>query len=290
MSGLKRVLAATDGSGHGACAVTSGAALARRAGAAFEVVSVVEVLLLPRAYEPEEDKAVFYQDRLLAAARRQAEVQAREAGAPEALVHVSGGLAAPVVAETAEKLAADLVVVGAHPQPAAARFLVGSTAERVIRLAHCPVLVATTRRSEAFRRILAAVDLSPQSHGVLQSATRIAEVDGAEVRALYVHEPLPPMLSEAALFGEDELVELQRSAFERLIAETTPAAGMESRERRGHSGEEIVKEAEAWDADLIVVGTHGFGFFNRLLLGSTSVYVLRHGHWATIVVPQAEGR
>ncbi len=290
MSGLKRVLAATDGSEHGACAVTSGAALARRAGATFEVVSVVEVLLLPQAYAPEGDKAAFYEDRLLAASRQQAEVQAREAGAPGAPVHVSGGLAAPVVAQTAERLAADLVVVGAHPQPAVARFLVGSTAERVIRLAHCPVLVATERRSEAFRRILAAVDLSPQSRGILETATSIAGVDGAEIRVIYVHEPLPPMLSEAALFGEEELVELQRSAFQRLIAETTPAAGMESRERRGNSGEEIVKEAEAWDADLIVVGTHGFGFFNRLLLGSTSLYVLRHGHWATIVVPQAEGR
>ncbi|KPK82401.1 MAG: hypothetical protein AMS25_02510 [Gemmatimonas sp. SM23_52] len=289
MPGLKRVLAATDGSEHGACAVATGARLARRAEAGFEVVSVAEVLLLPRAYEPEQGAGALYEDQLLALTRQKAEAQAREAGAPEAPVHVCGGLAAPVVADTARKLAADLIVVGAHPQPAVARFLVGSTAERVMRLAHCPVLVATERRSEPFRRILAAVDLSPRSRTTLETAATIGKVDDAEIRVLHVHEPLPPMLAEAALFGEQELVELRRGEFERLIAETTLPSGMESRERYGHAGDEILGEAEEWDADLIVIGTHGHGFFNQLLLGSTSLYVLRHGHLATMVVPQEEG-
>jgi nucleotide-binding universal stress UspA family protein len=289
MRRLERVLAATDGSEHGAWAVATGAALARRTDAGFEVVSVAEVLLLPRAYELERGAGVLHEDQLLAATRQKAEAQAREAGAPEAPVHVSGGLAAPVVTDTARKLAADLIVVGAHPQPAVARFLVGSTAERVMRLAHCPVLVATERGGEPFRRILAAVDLSPRSRATLETAASIAEVDDAEILALHVHEPLPPMLAEAALFGEQELVELRRGEFERLIAETTPPSGMESREREGHAGEEILEEAEEWDADLIVVGTHGHGFFNQLLLGSTSLYVLRHGQRATMVVPQAEG-
>jgi nucleotide-binding universal stress UspA family protein len=39
---------------------------------------------------------------------------------------------------------------------------------------------------------------------------------------------------------------------------------------------------------LIVMGSHGFGFFNRLLLGSISLYVLRHGHRATLVVPRPD--
>ncbi len=57
--------------------------------------------------------------------------------------------------------------------------------------------------------------------------------------------------------------------------------------REGHAGHEILHAAEEWGADLIIMGTHGFGFFNRLLLGSISVYVLRHGHLATLVVPRA---
>lgn len=44
---IERVLAATDGSEYGAKAVQTGAALSRRAGASFEVVTIVEVLMLP---------------------------------------------------------------------------------------------------------------------------------------------------------------------------------------------------------------------------------------------------
>ncbi len=48
MYGLRRILAATDGSDHGACAVGSGAPLALRAGASLDVASVVETeTLLP---------------------------------------------------------------------------------------------------------------------------------------------------------------------------------------------------------------------------------------------------
>ncbi len=47
----------------------------------------------------------------------------------------------------------------------------------------------------------------------------------------------------------------------------------------------------SWGADPIVLGSYGFGFFNRLQLGSTSLHVLRHGHVATPVVsPEATSR
>jgi nucleotide-binding universal stress UspA family protein len=62
-------------------------------------------------------------------------------------------------------------------------------------------------------------------------------------------------------------------------------ATVEARTREGEAGEGILEEAQDWDADLIVLGTHGFGFFDRLMLGRTSLYVLRHGHRATLVVP-----
>ncbi|NIR29067.1 MAG: universal stress protein, partial [Gammaproteobacteria bacterium] len=81
-----------------------------------------------------------------------------------------------------------------------------------------------------------------------------------------------------------------RNQFEQVLSEVSlPSELMVSREiREGHAGHEILHEAKAWGADLIVVGTHGFGFFNRLLLGSTSVYVLRHGHCDVLVVPRPQ--
>ncbi len=285
MVSLKRVLAATDGSEHGLSAVVSGAGFARRAGASFEVISVVESRLFPLEVE-----AKRYYEAVSEELRRKVEEQTAGAEASDAPIHVRGGLAAPLITEVAGELNTDVIVVGAHPRPAVARFLVGSTAERIIRLAHRPVLVATEPRRESFRRILTAVDLSAQSRQVLETAAAMALLEGAELRALYVQDRLTPMLLEAALFDERESRHHAGLQFERAIAETKLPAnlGLSHELREGHAGHEILHEAKDWNADLIVMGSHGFGFFNRLLLGSVSLHVLRHGHLATLVVPRRD--
>jgi nucleotide-binding universal stress UspA family protein len=285
MQELQHVLAATDASEHGLSAVVTGAACARRSGASLDVVSVLETRLMPFGI-----KATEYHERFGEELHRKVVAQAEEAGAADATVHVRGGLAAPLITKMADEFGSDLVVVGAHPRPAVARFLVGSTAERGIRLARPPVLVATEGRREPFRRILVAVDLSRQSRRVLELAAVFAQADEAEIRALYVQDRLTPMLLEAALFDEQEQRHRAREQFELILSEVSlPSELMVSREiREGHAGHEVLHEAQQWKADLIVLGTHGFGFFNRMLLGSTSTYVLRHGDCATLVVPRPE--
>lgn len=289
MFDVRHVLAATDGSEHGMQAVVTGAACARRAGAKLDVVSVVDSLFTP----PGIDELTF-QDALVKGLKERVVSQMRRAAATDAPFHLRRGLAAPTITEVASEIDADLIVVGAHPRPAVARFLVGSTAERVIRLSHRPVLVATEEHEEPFRRVLAAIDLSAQSRLVLEAAVATALNCGSELRALYVQDRLTPMLLEAALFDERETRhhagEQLRKA---LAAVATPSELMIGREvREGHAGQEILHTAEEWEADLILMGAHGFGFFNRLLLGSISTYVLRHGQRAILIVPrplEAEG-
>ena len=46
----------------------------------------------------------------------------------------------------------------------------------------------------------------------------------------------------------------------------------------------IIEEAEEWGADLIVVGSHGYGFFERMLIGSVSDAVLHHAPCSVLVV------
>ncbi len=49
-------------------------------------------------------------------------------------------------------------------------------------------------------------------------------------------------------------------------------------------GRAIVEEAERWGADLIVVGSHGYGFWGRSFLGSTSDTVIHHAPCSVLVV------
>ena len=56
---------------------------------------------------------------------------------------------------------------------------------------------------------------------------------------------------------------------------------------RGSAGRAIVEEAESWGADLIVVGSHGYGFWSRVMLGSVSNAVVHHAPCAVLVVRTA---
>lgn len=285
MDAVEHVLAATDGSEHGLSAVVTSAYCARRSGASMDIVTVAESLLSPAGI----DMALYeetFEDRL----REQVQAQMAAAEVTDAPLHLEVGFAAPAITRVAEEVDADLIVVGAHPRPAVARFLVGSTAERVIRMAHRPVLVAIEQRRAPFRRVLAAVDLSGQSQRVVETAVATAMACSSELRALYVEDRLTPMLLEAALYDEEESRQRARDQLkEALTAAAVPSElALSSEVREGHAGQEILGTAEDWDADLIVMGSHGFGFFNRLLLGSISTYVLRHGHRATLVVPRRE--
>jgi len=285
MDAVEHVLAATDGSEHGLSAVVTSAYCARRSGASLDIVTVAEALLSPAGID-----MALYEETFAEQLREQVEAQMAAAEVADAPLHLEVGFAAPAITRVAEAVDADLIVVGAHPRPAMARFLVGSTAERVIRMAHRPVLVAIEQMRQPFRRILAAVDLSGQSQQVVETAVAIATACGSELRALYVEDRLTPMLLEAALYDEKESRQHARDQLkETLGAVAVPSElALSSEVREGHAGQEVLRTAEDWDADLIVMGSHGFGFFNRLLLGSISTHVLRHGHRATLVVPRAE--
>lgn len=287
MPRIERILAATDGGEHGLQAVVTGAALARRTGATFEAVTVAEPVIVPEAQTPAGVPVADYENAFLDDSRRAARAQLEEAGAQDAKLHVRSGLAARAIAQLADEWEADLIVLGAHPKPALARFLVGSTEERVIRLAHRPVLAAVEPRREPFLRVLTAIDLSDQSSRVLRAGAAIAAADGARFRTLYVQEPLPPMLEESETFDVAQYRQQGRSQLRQLIdgAKLPEGLEVEVHVHEGKAGARILEEAQEWDADLIVMGTHGFGFFERLLLGSTSLHVMRHGHRATVVVP-----
>ncbi len=64
-----------------------------------------------------------------------------DAGLKAAAIHIRFGEPAHEIAEAAQALKADLIVISSHGRTGAAHLLIGSVAERVVRLARCPVLV-----------------------------------------------------------------------------------------------------------------------------------------------------
>jgi nucleotide-binding universal stress UspA family protein len=147
---LKKILVATDFSEPSEAALAYGRELARNFGSTLIVAHVVDNAFTGAVGA---DGFVFSDPRLQqdleATARRRIELllsdEDRAVLAAEAAVIVSNAPAYAIV-DYARKANVDLIVMGTHGRGAVAHLLMGSVAERVVRLAPCPVL--TVRRPE----------------------------------------------------------------------------------------------------------------------------------------------
>lgn len=134
-----------------------------------------------------------------------------------------------------------------------------------------------------YQRILLAVDGSRSSDLALSQAIIIARATGAEVKALFVVDD-SDVFFEAGYFNPKELVDNiiahGRKALDAASARLGEAGVRHSVQldekpvSPGRISLTIVTEADAWNADLIVLGTHGRRGVRRLLMGSVSEGVL----------------
>lgn len=201
--------------------------------------------------------------------------------APGTVRHLAYEAAAEAVLAVAAETRAQLVLVGAsraeHPHG-----LLGGTAERVLRGAGCPVLVLRGEPGRTPRRLLLGTDLGELSGLAHERGLQVAaELFGAPeaVRSLLVIGPpmiSPPLPLEAVFNVAD--AEMHRFLAGRTAGEPPPEPAV----RVGTPAAEIVAEAGAWQADLVVLGTHG-----GVMLGSVAESVLRHAPCDVLVVPAA---
>ena len=148
----------------------------------------------------------------------------------------------------------------------------------------------------AIDRVLCPVDLSSYSRQALQHALAIARWYEAKVTVLHVFRQVPVVDTAAAALGAGlyappvALPDIDRTAVERHVAEfvaqTPGAAGVAIHVCEGiNVREEILREAEAMGADLLVLGSHGLTGVKRLVLGSVAENVLRHSPTPVLIVP-----
>jgi len=266
-------------------ALAAAAELARWTGAALHLVHTFD---LPPLFTPPElgaysaewvGQCVETQQGMLRAAAR------RTPGAESAVCHSVIGAPGPVILATAAQVRADLVVVGAARGGRLARAFLGTTAQRVLRGAGCPVLVVRRPVQRPLERVLLTGDLSELSAAVhergLDTATALFGAP-ASARSLlvvvlpFLPQPLPPGSLRRAAHAE----------LETFLGDRRPRAGaVEPVVRVGNPSEEIPVEAQALGADLLVVGTHARGWAGRMVLGSAAEASVRDAPCNVLVVP-----
>jgi len=284
------VLVPLDGSALAEQALPVASSLAKRAGAALRLVHVH----VPFAVDPIHVEGLPVLDEHLHSRRREHEqayldgVRDRLAEDVPTTVGLIDGPVASALAEEARARRARLVVLTTHGRGGLERAWLGSVADEMARVSPVPILLVrpAATRPAPFRRIIVTLDGSALAEAIMEHAIAIARLDsGAEVVLLQVVQPLPPVLvPQSVLVPESVKEEIshagEKAAREYLegVAGRVKAAGVNVRIRvdfAANVAAAIMDAAQAEEADLIALCTHGRSGLLRVARGSVADKIVR---------------
>jgi nucleotide-binding universal stress UspA family protein len=284
MSDIRTVLIGTDLDRDSDALVSTGLQVARAAGARIHLAFSFAP---PIAYLSELGAGV--NDSILAREEQEAREalaeQVRQTGIAEGELHgltVRRGAPHRMLPDLAAEIGVDLLIVGATGGGLLHRRL-GSTADRVLRRAHCPVLVVRGGLVVPPKKVLAPVDLSLLSAESFERGLGVLAGLGAE--------PEVEVLFVLSVIERQTSFELTPEQVDRLAAEKLErfvgAHAVERKVRTGNTREEIFAEIAGYRPDLVLLGTHGLGGFDRFAIGSVAADVTREAPCSVLVVPPA---
>lgn len=293
---IHKILVPVDFSASSQRALDEATALARKSGAELHVVHCYQFLpeLIER-YGVETPKS--YQSDVFDAARKRMDECCSEARALGLSVqpHMAENLPSKEVVDLAERLGIDLIVIGTKGRSGLKQVVLGSVAERVVRLAPCPVMTvnedSSARRSPSGRidRILVPVDFSDHSQRAFEEAIALARWFDAELHLLHCYQLDPIGVSPYGIVIPETFEHDVRMAALQRLSEWRDKATAQGLRVREHitvhfPSEEIVSVAERLGIDLIVMGTRGLTGFKHVLLGSVAERTIRHAPCPVLTV------
>lgn len=283
MTAIASILAATDFSPPARHAAERAALLARESGARLTLLHVMQQRAFTDLRDLLGSDAAAIEERLVDEARdslaRLSEALARTHGV-QANVEVRIGSSIDETLRCADDVDAGLVVVGARGEGFLRQLLLGSTAERLLRKTMRPLLVVRQAGRDAYRRVLVPVDFSPWS----DAALRVADAVAPQAELVVLHAFEVPFESKLQFAGVEEgALKGYRTASReealRRLGETVDQAGLAPQRlrllvRHGDASRTVLELEQEEDCELIVIGKHGKGALEELLLGSVTKHVL----------------
>lgn len=285
---IHKILCPVDQSDCSGKALRYAAALAKTHGATLDVVTVI-VNVIPPPVPELAMMPIVVTDELKEAATSALLDFVKTCDATHAIAQV---IEAPTpvigIIDYADRTRPDVIVIGTHGSRGFERLVFGSTTERVLHDATCPVLTIPPsarepKADEALRwsRILCAYDFSPSSRCALEASRSLAQEQGGKVTLLHVLEMLSP--EEAHTVAHYQVAEYvtmrQQEARKQLKAALPDDAGTWrdrcDRVELGPAGKTILRVADEMRADLIVMGAQGHSLLGSMILGSTTHTVVR---------------
>ncbi|MDD3354324.1 universal stress protein [Zoogloea sp.] len=299
MSALNHLLTASDLSEASHHVLDRGFQLAQASGARYTVMHALGLQVMTGLWDMLGERSEGAARKLEAHQRdviaRQVAAADRQRGVPVS-IRVVEGAPASVIPEQAREMGVDLVLVGAHGAGFLQRLLLGSTASRLLRKSHCPLLVVRNPVADAYSRALVAVDFSPGSELAIRKVRLLAP--RAHLHLLHVFDlPFESMLRYADVTEEtihQYRVQAREKAM-RQLHEMAREVGLSPLDYtplvlHGDATRLILTLEEEHGCDLLVLGKHGIHVTEELLLGSVTKRVLAESEADVLVVVDARPR
>lgn len=283
MTALKHILAATDLSAPARHATARAASVASEAEALLSIIHVasqppIDSLRQLLALDIEKFEQGLL-DQARSELRAQGETIHQRFGIAPSL-NVAAGELLPQLLSHADAIPADLLVLGARGSSFMRRILLGSTAERLLRLSSCPMLVVKQTPHEPYRRLLIPTDFSA---GALRSL-KFARAIAPRAEFVVLHACELPFEGQLRYAGVDAArIEHYRSTATQQagdkLRQLCEAAALPRRQVRlsvlhGDTTQRILEQEQELHCDLIVVGKHGETLVEELLLGRVTRHLL----------------
>jgi nucleotide-binding universal stress UspA family protein len=278
----KKIVIGFDGTEQSKDALYLGAAIAKAEDARLIVASAVEFgpLDVPMAMGSYDEAKAEHHERVFEQAR--AELGSAEFERRELQDSAAHGLTV-----LAEEEQADLIVVGSTHHGVIGRVLAGAVAERLFHGAPCAVAVAPRGWSWSPEQPLIEVigvgyDGSAEAKVALGRAGELAEAFGATLRVITI----APYIGPNAEFGRvEELREPWVETVNDGVRSAPATVETERVLRQGRTATELALQGS--DADLLVVGSRGYGPVRRVLAGSVASELLFSAPCPVLVVPRS---
>jgi nucleotide-binding universal stress UspA family protein len=290
---FRSLLVPLDGSVFGEYSLPFALGIARRGGAAVQLLRVHVPLddfsVLPAVDSGPDEWIKDQEGAYLEGILRRCQHAAPEVQMSTALLE---GFPSDVLREQSSKV--DLVVMATHGRGPASRFWLGSVADALVRTAGGPLLLLrpgeqpfSTALAPPFHHLMIPLDGSDLAEQALEPALQLGRLMEANYTLLRVVKPfvmLDPNLGWPAMTGVDEKLTRQgldeAQGYLDRIAAPLRGQGMTVQTRtllHTHPADAILEETRKQGADILALATHGRGGIRRLLLGSVADKVLRGG-------------
>lgn len=272
---FRHILAAMDFSPISQRALLHAASLAKLSDARL---SVLHVQPADWPYEMLENQPEIDLERIDAYQKLQKLIEALGTEQKVESILVKHGPIARAILSGAVDAGADLIVVGTHGRGGFSKFALGSVAEELLRIAHCPVMTVGPKadpellKTAGFHTILFATDFGAGSVEALPLALKLARTYDAKLILVHMIPPMPATSASLSAYAPanaaaDELQEWEGASRKRALRrlrECLPQDAALKREPEYVVGTEFLAEgiltaAAKFKADLIVMGANRAG-------------------------------